>query len=95
MKTVEILDQKFNYFMLQAVIDCRDKGDLQIVFDGKDFHSEPVNINDKSFVKGLRGYLIKQKDVRAIKYIVRFTNKNIVKCLDYFLNEKEIKIVFN
>lgn len=88
MNKVKIMNDKFNSDIMQAVIDCGNKGDIQIIFDGEDFHAELII--DKSFI---RGYVITQKEVQKTRSMVKTANKHIEACLDYFLNVESLEII--
>jgi len=87
MNKVSIMNDKFNGIIMDAVIDCGNKGDMQIIFDGEDFHAELIL--DRSFI---RGYVIEQKPILAVSFKVKIANKHIAKCLDYFLKVESLEI---
>jgi len=89
MEQIEIINDKFNDIVFGAVLDCDYIGnDVQIIFDGEDFHVEPVI--DKSFIIG---YFIERKSFLGAKSMRKVATKHIIKCLDYFLKVKSLEII--
>ena len=85
---IEIMRDRFNNDIYQAVIDCGNKGDIQIIFDGEDFHTELIT--DKSFI---RGYVIMRKEVLRNRSWIKVANKHIEKSLEYFLKKESLEII--